>query len=1057
MALKGDLDSLDLSQVFQMLGVSHKEGVLGVFGPGRPRALRFGAGVGVQIQFDPVLYEKRFVEGLIRRGELSTDQLQLVDVARNSSDLTVIDALTDLGLVDQATVDQAYRTSMEEEIYQLFFVTNAHFEFFEGRAMLEEAGGILDDRYCFHIDSIVMEAARRIDEWGRIREHIPDSGEVYVAIDLDAAAEADLSSEDFSLLELFDGWRSLDHLLALSSRPEFEIYKGTLSLLDLGCLRPLDPQQYSSAGVAALAEGRCAEAANLFERSAYHGLNLPEVLGAAARAREENGDFAIAASHYRNFADSLEAEERFGEAIQAYRDALELVPTDLTSTFRILCLTLPDTASKRSKEQSGAVARAKALSKNFLDAGDPSKARKVLELLVEVFPGDFEHRRALIACVANEGDQKSLIALYEDAAQQLIERKSNEEAIPYLQKILMIDRKRDDVRDRIKDLYKKEERRRSWKRGTVTLIMTVLLLVVVGVAYVFYEREASHALATIDLAAMREGKRFEAALEAIDSWQEKYPFAFVAGLEAKQQETQIESDRAKHEKSIADERDDRIEAYRLAVRRTEQVRKDGLSKVEQGEFAAGLARLEQAREIAPPSWPELETLASEIEQISTYLKEGKACLERGRGFENGGDLPRAREAYRLLLTQWGHSPSAKEVLIPVRIVTKPPGATVVVGEEEVEGQTPLTIRLRPETQIGMTIDRRGFVPVTIEPKLWTDDLTIALDRKPHFTLTLSGGVVVDPRITGDRAYVGLAGGRLIDVDLEQGVERYRYRLPDLGELFAPPLTDEKNVYFGDSNGRCVGWNMEARRELWSFDLGGSVRTRPALAGDHVVFASEDGHVAMRERRGGKSYRQWKSNAGLGSNVLWVGERIVVGTFEHELLVLDPKVPETVDRIELRSTAVDLRGVQDQTIVITGQDGSLTLFDLASRRTQWLIEGHGVTRARPLVAEWRIFYAPGNDLLEIDVRSGEILRRKALDSAVRGEPAVVRDRWLYFATEDARIVALGLRDFEVFWRWGRPGLKVDTMVSDGRRLLVGTSGSGQDSSLHVFEAKDEWQD
>src|SRR5690606_8960837 len=112
------------------------------------------------------------------------------------------------------------RGEMEEEIYDLFFWTDAHFEFYEGATSIPGRDGLIDRRFVFSTDTLIMEAARRIDEWSFIQGRISGPLEVFRAIG-NAASVLDLEDSTLALYDLVDGKRNVARLIETTGLPPF--------------------------------------------------------------------------------------------------------------------------------------------------------------------------------------------------------------------------------------------------------------------------------------------------------------------------------------------------------------------------------------------------------------------------------------------------------------------------------------------------------------------------------------------------------------------------------------------------------------------------------------------------------------------------------------------------------------------------------------------------------------------------------------------------------------------------------------------------------------------
>ncbi len=178
MALRGDLASVDLAQVFQMLALNKKSGLLSIQSPRLWEVLYFQPR-GVTLYYNRHALLDRAIQSFVRVGRV---EQQAIDEARAHAARhghEFWDALLAGGYLSEEELVAQMRYEVEEEIYELFFCRDGRFEFLEGQDQLPEREGVVDQRFFFNTESVIMEAARRIDEWSFIQDRIPSAREVF--------------------------------------------------------------------------------------------------------------------------------------------------------------------------------------------------------------------------------------------------------------------------------------------------------------------------------------------------------------------------------------------------------------------------------------------------------------------------------------------------------------------------------------------------------------------------------------------------------------------------------------------------------------------------------------------------------------------------------------------------------------------------------------------------------------------------------------------------------------------------------------------------------------
>jgi outer membrane protein assembly factor BamB len=57
-----------------------------------------------------------------------------------------------------------------------------------------------------------------------------------------------------------------------------------------------------------------------------------------------------------------------------------------------------------------------------------------------------------------------------------------------------------------------------------------------------------------------------------------------------------------------------------------------------------------------------------------------------------------------------------------------------------------------------------------------------------------------------------------------------------------PVVVGQRVFFGSSDGRIYGLDIETGRQLWHFEAGGAVNGSPAVAAGRLVLGNDEGQL-----------------------------------------------------------------------------------------------------------------------------------------------------------------------------------------------------------------------
>jgi hypothetical protein len=135
-------------------------------------------------------------------------------------------------LVTEAEIRRIVQLKVEEGIFDCFLWQAGGFEFHDGASLGQKSMLISLD-----VTGIVLEGARRLDEWKRIREHIKGGDAVPAAVPEAIADQLPLASEDADVLARVDGLKTIDQLVIGMRAPEFKVHKLIFDLKERGMIR----------------------------------------------------------------------------------------------------------------------------------------------------------------------------------------------------------------------------------------------------------------------------------------------------------------------------------------------------------------------------------------------------------------------------------------------------------------------------------------------------------------------------------------------------------------------------------------------------------------------------------------------------------------------------------------------------------------------------------------------------------------------------------------------------------------------------------------------------
>ena len=245
MAIEGPLRELGPHDVFQLLDLSRKTGVLRISSQLRNNdgTVWFdrGAIVYAEIRSNP----HRLGDVLIRAGKIAEGDVKRARAQQEREGgqrRRLGRILVEMGAVTERELARQVEFHIEESVFELMSWREGFFSFTEG----DLAGLPSDVAVRIPVEKLLMEGARRIDEWSRIEAHLPHLNVVPLLSEPsggggDGMTHLHLLPDEWLVLAQVDGVRDVRGIASSLARPEFEVAKTLFGLVSIGIIAVSDP------------------------------------------------------------------------------------------------------------------------------------------------------------------------------------------------------------------------------------------------------------------------------------------------------------------------------------------------------------------------------------------------------------------------------------------------------------------------------------------------------------------------------------------------------------------------------------------------------------------------------------------------------------------------------------------------------------------------------------------------------------------------------------------------------------------------------------------------
>lgn len=229
MALKGNLQDFSTTQLLNLINLARKTGTLTVDGAEQAQ-MSFREGKLIYATLGSNHNDLAHV--LFQAGKLNEKQLQVIrNRAQGTGDKQLGHLLIQAGYVTQSDIIQSVRQHVLDVVYKLFTWSDGRFRFDANR--LPQA-----DRITIPIDleSVIMEGSRRLKEWERLQQELPDLDVSLRFTDRPDSRlrNINLTVEEWRVVAFINPRNSIRQIARANNLSDFEIRRIVFGLLQAG-------------------------------------------------------------------------------------------------------------------------------------------------------------------------------------------------------------------------------------------------------------------------------------------------------------------------------------------------------------------------------------------------------------------------------------------------------------------------------------------------------------------------------------------------------------------------------------------------------------------------------------------------------------------------------------------------------------------------------------------------------------------------------------------------------------------------------------------------------
>jgi hypothetical protein len=229
MPLEGDLKSFNPPSLLQLISQERSTGVLRIKRKNEVVDIGFSEGLITGAFFERGDAVERLENYLVKSGYLKQNLFEMIREIYQETKRPIMNIILEDKYLSIEDVEKVIRFKIQEVIDEIFSWQEGEFKF--------EASSVIYPKSILKIrlktESLIIEAARRYDEWPKIVKAIDSLDLVYKKVDR-PELKLKLADDEERILSLIDGQRNVDDIVGISGLGKFYTYSCLYRLLSTG-------------------------------------------------------------------------------------------------------------------------------------------------------------------------------------------------------------------------------------------------------------------------------------------------------------------------------------------------------------------------------------------------------------------------------------------------------------------------------------------------------------------------------------------------------------------------------------------------------------------------------------------------------------------------------------------------------------------------------------------------------------------------------------------------------------------------------------------------------
>lgn len=246
MALEGNVKDFGLSEIFQLISIQKKSGMLSISGE-ENMAVFFEDGMVISTRDRRSKTRDPLRDYLLRYGFLGRDEMNTLQHIQAGSGMDMTDILLQERYFSEDELRQIFTDQIYETIQEILSWPKSYYKFVSGTNVLNGVRSFA----AVKVEGLLMESMRRIDEFPEIRRIFHAEDMMVRRLPIDSGRQTPLERSEEIIYELLEEESSVADVVARARMSRFCTYESLKNLLEkelLEITRDTQPEQEEAPG-----------------------------------------------------------------------------------------------------------------------------------------------------------------------------------------------------------------------------------------------------------------------------------------------------------------------------------------------------------------------------------------------------------------------------------------------------------------------------------------------------------------------------------------------------------------------------------------------------------------------------------------------------------------------------------------------------------------------------------------------------------------------------------------------------------------------------------------